>query len=277
MGMAICVLFLTVSCQKEELNTGNGGVLIGETTITAMMETLTQTRTELGDFASGKTPVIWTAGDVIKAFSASASVDFTLLAGSGSGTAQFTGTLAGDMTHAIYPSSVYLSNGNESGKVNVKLPGCSKYVKDNIATGSYPTVSQLVDGNLEFKNLCGIFKLQLTGTEKVTSIVIKSEAVLSGPGTVTISKEPVLTMGDDWLGDYRQVVLDCGAGVQLSNMATDFYIVVPPTTVGSFTIEVVSPNGAFVKKAAGNESNKFVRSKILTMPVLEFYVNRFPV
>ena len=48
MGMAMCSLFLTVSCQEEELNTDKEGVLLGKTTITGMMETPAGTKTEIG-------------------------------------------------------------------------------------------------------------------------------------------------------------------------------------------------------------------------------------
>ncbi len=268
-GVAMYSLFSMVSCQEEDLSVNNGGAIVEETTIIGMVETPNGTKTELGDPTDGVTPVIWTEGDVIKVFSESGSADFTLTKGAGTSIADFTGSLAGTKTHAIYPAP-FANDGN----MTVTLPEYQNYIADNIAAAAYPTVATAnADGTFAFKNLCGILKLQLTGTAKITQIVIKNNAILSGSGSIEMSDAPKLTM--DNIGKKR-IVLNCQTaatemGVQLNEgTPTNFYIVVPPTVEGSFTIEVSSIEGIFVKTTQVNSANEFVRSKILNMPSLTY-------
>ena len=279
MGMAMCSLFLTVSCQEEELNTDKEGVLLGKTTITGMMETPAGTKTELGIPADKVTPVIWSKGDVVKVFSVRGATDFTLTRGAGDSVADFTGELDGVKNVAIYPATATTATSHVDGdEMAVILPEYQDYVANNIATGTYPTIAKVgADGTFAFKNMCGILKLQLTGTVKVTQIVIKSAAVLSGTGNVAISATPTLTMDE---GGNNYVVLNCqtaetGMGVQLNaTTPTDFYIVVPPTATDTFTLEIASIDGVLQKTTQSNPANAFIRSKIVKMPNLPYVANK---
>ena len=110
------------------------------------------------------------------------------------------------------------------------------------------------DTFLAFKNVGGYLKLSLYGTDvTVKSITLKGNngEKIAGKATITHSygSNPSVTMAEE---ATDEITLDCGAGVTVGSTAetaTDFWIVVPPTTfAGGFTITITDKyNGVFNK------------------------------
>ena len=153
------------------------------------------------------------------------------------------------------------------------VPSVQTYTTDSFADGSFP-MAAMSDGldnhTLNFKNLCGVLKLQLKGTVKVKTIELKGNGneKLSGEATVEVYPDtvPAILMSDD---ASSVVTLDCGDGIQLYNdVATDFYIAVPPTAFeNGFVVTVIDIMGA-KDEIKTSKANPVRRSYIHTMPVV---------
>ena len=136
---------------------------------------------------------------------------------------------------------------------------------------------------LEFKNLCGLLKIRLTGTETISSITFRSSGQgvsissitfrssgqgVSGPATVSMDYEsvPELVMSD---GAGMSVTLDCGEGVALNGtVPVPFYIVLPAGTYDDFSITVTSADGTVMTKE--NSGLVINRSMVRPTSVVEF-------
>ena len=181
---------------------------------------------------------------------------------------------------AFYPYSAGLSitasilqDQVESYAINgVELPTNHVYAEDSFADGVFlmaaVTESQK-DRNLNFKNVLGALKLQLTGTQLVKSIKLKGAngEKLSGSATVVAYADnltPSIVMADDAL---TEVVIDCGEGVQLNeDVATNFIFAIPPTEFkNGFTVVVTDDNYMKYELSTGI-SQSVLRSSILRMP-----------
>ena len=259
---------LGTSCEKNTFILDENH--IETTTITAGLEQQASTKTSL-DTETNK--VLWRTLDTIKIFTASSSdgVNFELSGAGGSITGNFIGkgTVEG-AKYAIYPNSISTGTFADSDKkLSFILPAKQTYKADGFADGVNPMVAKEVNGKLEFKNLCGILKLQLTGTnELVTSITIESaNHPLCGTGSVDMNYElePIISLTGN-----KKVVLNCmdNGGVKLTNTPTSFHIVLPPTTTDDNSLKVIVTlanvaSGITIPDQVGN---KIMRTKILVMP-----------
>ena len=156
------------------------------------------------------------------------------------------------MYYAIYP---YRDNQQMGSSVNVAIPSKQTYQPDSFDGSAAPMVGK---GNhaepLHFMNLCGALAVQLTGNEKVRSIIFQANAndKVSGDGTVDpdYGDYPVLQMGD--LAD-NFIILDCGEGVQLSGTPTSFHFVLPPGTYNGFKLIISTTDGQFMEKSTDKQ------------------------
>ena len=189
---------------------------------------------------------------------------------------------------AIYPYSESLS----CTKANIKgadsqtqveaylidgviLPLEQIYSSYSFGENSFPMVAvteSISDHKLKFKNVMGGIKLQLKGTQKVTSIGLEGEnnEKLSGLASITAYLNdlvPVITMKSE---SYSSVTLNCGNGIQLNeNKATEFIITIPPMLFSKgFTVSVTDSEGkTYTIKT--DKANTIMRSSILVMPVVK--------
>ena len=156
------------------------------------------------------------------------------------------------MYYAIYP---YRDNQQMGSSVNVTIPSKQTYQPNSFDGSAAPMVGK---GNhaepLHFMNLCGALAVQLTGNEKVRSIIFQANAndKVSGDGTVDpdYGDYPVLQMGD--LAD-NFIILDCGEGVQLSGTPTSFHFVLPPGTYNGFKLIISTTDGQFMEKSTDKQ------------------------
>ena len=152
--------------------------------------------------------------------------------------------------YAVYPYSKDTSIAAD-GTISIMLPAVQEYAQNSFGVGANTMVAvteSMDDYFLSFKNLCGYLKLKLYGDVIVKSIKLRGEnnEPIAGAATITAEygKTPTLTMDDD---ATSTITLDCGGGVKLGEteeMATEFWIVVPPTNFEKgFNISVEGVDG----------------------------------
>lgn len=151
-----------------------------------------------------------------------------------------------------------------------EIEATQTYRNESFSNGTFPMVAVSSSDQLSFKNICGAIMIQLKGEATVKSISLSgnNNEILGGPAIVKAypGATPSIEMGN---GSVKTVTLDCGAGVSLSpDKATEFIIVVPPTTFNNgFSIQVTDTEGETYSKNtyAGNTVS---RSSLLVMPVV---------
>lgn len=239
--------------------------------------------------------VVWSSGDRVAVFQGSTILDeYTISSasvGKSTGTLDYVGNDApetGDFNAGIevpcnvayYPYSKNLSLSGTSFNAddanvyrvsNAVIPSTQVYAPNSFGNGSFPMVAVTdneSDFNLKFKNVLGVLKLQLTGTQIVRSIEVKGnlEETLAGSATVTIfadNQSPQISLE----GGISSVKLHCGEGVQLNeHKVTEFMIAIPPTKfTNGFTVFIADAQEN-VYKISTNVANEVKRSTILVMP-----------
>lgn len=150
-----------------------------------------------------------------------------------------------DHNVAYYPysSAVECAKSGSDYILNVVLPDEQTYVSESFGQGTFPMVAVSEDNNITFRNVLGGMKLQLKGTQKITSIKLqgKNNEKLSGAATVTCytdnETKPAITMD---ASASTSVTFNCGSGVQLNeSTATEFIISLPPVLFSKgFTVTV---------------------------------------
>ena len=181
---------------------------------------------------------------------------------------------------AFYPYSDNLSIAGtvfdehiESYTINgVEIPKIQTYAKDSFANGAFlmaaVTESQK-DRNLNFKNVLGALKLQLTGTQLVKSIKLKGAngEKLSGSATVVAYADnltPSINMSED---ASDEIIIDCGSGVQLNETEpTNFIFALPPVQFKNGFSVIVTDINYRTYELSTELSQSIMRSVILRMP-----------
>ena len=179
-----------------------------------------------------------------------------------------------DGTVAVYPfdESITVAAGSEGTYTisGIEFPSEQHHAAGTFSEESFPMAGLSASGsrNLSFKNIGGVVKLSLTGDYSVSRITLtgNSGEPLSGSATVTLGSDgiPSVTMSED---ASTSVSLLCDPAVQLDpEIATDFYISIPPTQfkVG-FKVTILDEDGK-EHGVATHKDNSVKRSTILAMP-----------
>ena len=153
--------------------------------------------------------------------------------------------------------------------LNVVLPSEQTYVPDSFGEGAMAMVAVSEDKNFTFRNVLGGMKLQLKGTQTVTSISLegKNGEKLSGAASLKAyagATKPKISMSDAASG---AVTLNCGSGVQLNESTTTVFIIaLPPVTFSQgFTVTVTDSDGK-TYTVETDKLNEVIRSSLLVMP-----------
>ena len=227
--------------------------------------------------------ILWSSGDQVAAFIQSSNRQKYQIESSSAGQTtavfkQVSGTLSsnGNLDHNVvyYPYSdvVEVEKSGSDYSLNVVLPTEQNYVKESFDNGAMAMVAVSENNNISFRNVLGGMKLQLKGTQRITTIRILggNSEKLSGPATVTAyadNSEPKITMSPDALTSVTYI---CGKyGTQLKeSAATTFIISLPPVEfTKGFTVLVTDTN----KKTyviSTSKVNTVYRSSLLAMPAL---------
>lgn len=277
------ILMFFISCERKE------NACVGTTeddNFYCHIEDNESTKTQLNDNYN----IIWSSGDQLAIFKKSSVLSKYQInenhVGKTSGSFNKVNnddlTAGFELSHnvALYP---YLEDieinetGSSSSVVGyqisaLRLDDEQEYVAGSFAAGTFPMVAVSSSNELTFMNICGGMRLLLKGTQNVTSIMVegKNAEKLSGDAVISVDADgsaPVIEMRDDALG---YVILNCGDGVQLNeNEATEFIIVLPPTSfTKGFTVTVTDKDG--VEKIVDTDSENHVyRSSMLMMPTID--------
>lgn len=212
------------------------------------------TKTTLSENA-GMYDVLWRSGDEITIVDGASAVGiYSTTSTTTSGTfSHKSGAVAATPNYtAYYPASMY--NGGTP-----TLPDIQVYTPDNIAEA--PMYATSSTSNLEFKNLCGILRLNITtsmSSQKVRSIGLSANEKMCGPFNIT-SDAAVPTSDSD---NDCWVTLDCGeGGVDISSTPTSFYISLPPGDYTGLQIRLNTTEGLSQVKVA-NKTITIGRSSI---------------
>lgn len=269
LSLLLCVLLLATSCQKNESVALSN---INSPVFTASSEVDVDTKTVLS-----ANSVLWLENDEVAIFNGSSRREmYGVKGGAGSTSATLerkqqedgVGTATFDANIAYYPyrSDVrYYGNIELSYYLNVGIPSEQEYVENSFANNAMPMVAitnSKSESKLNFKNLFGVLKLQLTAPSMtVKSITIKGNGneKLAGAGMVTVDKTGYVAF--NFTDGSESVKLVCN-NVQLNETAPKtFYITLPPTTFSyGISVLVETPD----KTIRMSTSEKFVieRSKI---------------
>ena len=232
-------------------------------------------RTQLGE----NMDVRWSDGDKVRVFTAAVpqGIEFNLVGGAGTTKGVFVGPAVGEGPYfAVYPSQSAVEMTGDA--LTINLPSSQSYAAGSFGQGagiSAGTADQL-DG-VHFHNLIGAIQLTLSGNKAVTGIRICSydEGPLHGPAVINEWDKavPSLTMEAGLTDDaYRELFLDCGEGVALTEGGTTFHLTVPAGVLGGgYRIEVYDSEGlAMVKYAKADPKNQVDRNEVVQMPSFAF-------
>ena len=247
-------LAFTVACANEEPQ-----YEAVSTTLFARMEEAHATKTFLSGPVSGIYQNLWSDNDEIGVFVGENEISkFSLKNGAGTSKGEFQGEFkdlngASMEKTAVYPFAIV--NDKSGTFVSVTLPEEQLYKVGNIADGALPMVAVANDTELNFKNLCSVLKISMTGSLTVNSITFtanNSNIKVSGDASVDTGNT-TLTMANN---AGSRLVLKCD-GVKLSDSATEFFIVVPSQTYkGGFSLTIDTDNGKVFKSITSDVSIK---------------------
>ena len=255
---AAIAIIAIVSCEDRivvpevipSLPVDKAGIVFTATTETAATKTTLSQNGAMYD-------VLWRSGDEITIVDGAANVGVystTSTTTSGTFSHKSGDVVATPNYTAYYPASMY-SGGT------LTLPDIQVYTPGNITEA--PMYATSSTSNLEFKNLCGILRLNITtsmSSQKVRSIGLLAGQKLSGIFSIE-SDAAVITSSRDI---DRYVTLDCGEeGVDISSTPTSFYFAIPPGDYTGLMISVYTTEGLTqLKSLKSDKTVKIERSAI---------------
>ncbi|MEG2096126.1 MAG: hypothetical protein RRY73_05545 [Alistipes sp.] len=264
-GLLLLVATLC-GCSKDQPLETNEPRTDDQGSIRASMDESTRT------FLDGSA-IKWKIGDkilLVQQSNTAITAEYTLASGENTTDAVFVGAKLTGPFYALYP---YSSTANcANGQMNFTLPAAYSYdnafAANTFANGMNPMIAQSdANGTLQFKNLCGAIKIQLTGSQ-------------------TISKISLATMGEKIAGDaYTQAgytgapslfvhgnmtmnYLDMNdLNVTLTDQPTSIYFVVPAGIYKSGLNFTVYDNAGKIIRKLTTKFLTVTRSKVLDMGI----------
>ena len=241
-AMAVALLFVT-SCKKETVN---------NLSFTARLETSSSdSKTTLDG-----TTLKWNYGsDLVRIYDANGSYDDFAAAAHPSHDNDRTCAelipsensqveLADPSNYtAIYPSSI----ASPTSSSVVTLPTVQASTSGEL-TG-YPMYAQSDSKSLQFKNLCSVLKLSLTGGETISRIEVVTDKYINGTFTINPST-PSLELDNNATDHTKMTTLTLSSPVTLTSTASYFYIYLPVQEYKYIKINVYNESGLVYAKAA---------------------------
>ena len=274
----IAALSLIAACNKVE----SPAPFQNSDLITAQIEQETAAKT----YMDANNNIRWSSGDRIVGFmKSSLGLKYQILSSSVGKTSASFENISGsngninagtewDHNVVYYPYSdvVEAEKSGSNYSLSVVLPTEQTYASESFGNGAMAMVAVSESNNITFRNILGGMKLQLRGTQKVTSIKLegKNSEKLSGAATVTAytdETKPAITMAS---GASTSVTLNCGSGVQLSeSSATEFIIALPPVLFTKGLKVTVTDSDSKTYTVETDKANTVLRSSLLVMPAFK--------
>ena len=284
-GMAIAAGAMLSACQTLENPTEfDTPVQDNATIFTADLGPQTKTYLDF-DAESGVYKTKWADGDFIWILASQSDGTFEIALGDlfdgiGTTSGKFASNISGEHYLAFYGEGSDASN-VEKGEIlpffhseqysrqSTDSTGVTT-IEKSFSNFAFPMYAESDNTVFQFKNLGGILKMSLTGTDYITSIYIKSNSgvKMSGGSRIIMNDNGGFTteMVDSLSSDFVRYVLDA----KLSETeATDCYIVLPPQTyTGGITIQINSTSGQMTKTISSDFTLE--RSQIRAIPTFEY-------
>ncbi len=205
----------------------------------------------------GKYQLHWLPDDCIGISSGNSTVEkFENISPESGKSAVFKGNIANsDTYYAVYP--YYEGMTLSSSRITVTIPSEQPYIENSFASNVCPMAGRSgEDSKIYFNNLCGVLVINLTGTEKISSISFVGYDELgiaikvSGEYTVDLKNEEIPVLKTTSKSNAKVSVV-CDQPIQLNEAEpTAFYFVLPPAVYNSFRLVVTTSDGSIMYKEA---------------------------
>jgi len=253
-ALAAAMIAAATSCQKEEFAKQNDGQQGQGLVFYASLEDA-DTKTTITNEGAAGYKISWEATDCISIN----GIEYVAVPDGKNPTfATFNKKNAEDPDpeapfKAYYPASIYDGT-------SATLPATQVYTADGSIASVLPMYAESSSTtNLKFKNLCGLMKFTLKGTEKVQYITLKDDTkALSGKFTVSENAAVLDAAAKGGVSLY------CGAeGVQLDEATgKTFYVAVPAGSYDNLHIEYTTLNSAKYAKMKADATATVERNKV---------------
>lgn len=259
MILSLAALVLAgASCERENLGkNGHNGENGGEKVFYATLENASGTRTTIGPGYK----VCWENTDTI---SINGVMYVATPAAPNSARAEFKKASNETKEDPSAPYTVYYPASIYDGTA-ATLPATQVFAHEGSLAGVLPmyaySETETETNEFEFKNLCGLLKLTISGNQTLSDIVVSDEAQEPKPlcGKFVV-KDNAAVIDDPEAG--TKIKLDFGEeGVQLDSAGTDFYIALPAGSYDKLRIDYNTDNSAYVGMTAGGAAT-LERNKI---------------
>ena len=267
------ILVLLSSCTKEtlqETRVGTGGSAPVSFTAKALISENALTKTTLSGSDAKGYDVVWSSGDAFRLmykygrqYSYWGYLTYSISSAPGRTSADFSTTdsfKSEDFSKPVvsfYPAAL-VPDGIDRAPSSVPGPLIWPAVQEYAAgtARDCPMVSLNTDpaGTFTFKNLGGILRLTVKGSNRITAIRISADQKMSGSFDFYEDKDPVkIVMQEDLEGEDSTIVLNCGEGVQLNESGVDFHFNVPAGTYSNLRIEFFDGGIPLCTRSAKND------------------------
>lgn len=269
---AILALLVPVACTQLELTEQQSKN--GEDKIHVSIED-DQSRVQL----NSDLKTVWTKGDQIRVCGASDLAIWQFNGNTGARSGELTriwragyGSNPGlDKYYALYPEQKFLgwSRIGQDPILFFAVSDTQEYMEGSYGLHSNLMIASSTSGNeFTFKNMSSYLRVSLTGTKKVSSVTLKSNAGEPLSGEIYFkAKDPFNFVWNGPTGS--QITLTSSAPVQLGNTPVDFYFsVLPVTMTGGLSITVSFADGSEMVKST-SRTVTLERNAILPMAVID--------
>lgn len=238
--------------------------------LTATFEQEAATRTSIdGDNNNALT---WSTEDAIAVFGTGdgEQAEYNLTAGGGTGTATFTrdggSTAPAEIAGAAFPYSQAVSFNYSEGMLEMNL--LAELDQISASELDLPMWGTVADGNIAFKHLAGVLKVNLTGIpEDYTKLIVTASNPINGNFTADINVDdeyPVLT-SESTEAENKTVTVEFDNG----ETAT-LYLPLPVGTYESIEVSVSDENGAKTKVLKKFSNITVERTKVYKTTVSDY-------
>ncbi len=240
---ALAAIACTVSCNEKEIETNIPSVK-QPMSLVASGEAQGKVFLDFSESAN----VRWSDDDLIAVFDGTAMNQFSIDPGTNTGAAAtFSGEVTAGATslYAVYPYSA--AGSLSSSNITVTVPSAQVVGSSaNVDPAALVSVGVVDNGAIEFKQVCGLLKIEVTGSE-VHSIVVSGNA-LAGTATVAGSTGVISSVSSA----SNSITLTYEGDANFP--AGTYYVAVLPgtTPAGNFSIQLVNAYGATSVKTASS-------------------------
>lgn len=280
---AMAAVAVLSACTKENPSEPSEpqGKCYEVTALNAKVEGCDEGKTYLTSGGNNFFKVYWQSNDKITLMSNGGSdAEFTLSEGTGSEEAVFTGELSSTSApfFAVYPSRLGATKG--SGKINFSLPQ-TQAGSVTASNGVMPAIAYIPDPteSATFMNLCGIFRIKLTGSATVSRLELYDLGGGMLWGDASLKADATLASPDTWVwtlenGDNK-LVLDFSNNMKtLSGSAMTFYFIVPQGTLASGArVIIYDENGTPIDEFCTAKDMTIERSVVKPMKAVAVTTN----